>query len=178
MEKKASLLADKPARQDAVAKAEEGKLKVDVKRKKEPTSGQMLWGPHSLRGLGWGAWLSVQRKERGTGILVPVRVQSCMHPPTTLPGPSTPLAVPTPSPLGEPSPGGTERVSKPGFAREQESITLGPKMSLGTFGSLPRCWEGCVSKGGVSWGGMGLLTPMGNTEKQEWVIVPMVIQNS
>ena len=150
MEKKASLLADKPERQDAGAKAEEGKLKVDVKKEEEeePASGQMLRGPHSPRGLDWGAWLSIQRRARGTGILVPVGVQSCMRPPTTLPRPSAPLAVPTPSPLGEPSPGGIERVSKPGFAREHESITLGPKMSLGTSGSLARCWEGCVLRKG------------------------------
>ena len=113
------------------------------------------------------------RKDPGTGSC---RV-ACARP-TTLPGPSTPLAVPTPSPLGEPSPGGFERVSKPGFAREQESITLGPKMSLGTFGSLPYCWEHCVSNGGVSWGRMGFLSPMGNSKKQKWVAVPRVVQNS
>ena len=147
------------------------------KKKKEPTSGQTLWGLCSPRGLGWRAWLGVQRRARGAGILVPVRAElrvPAHHPP----GPSTPLAVPTPSPLGKPSPGGFERVSKPGFAREQESITLGPKMSLGTFGSLPCCWEDCVSNGGVSWGRMGLLTPMGNSERQEWVAVPRVVQNS
>ena len=121
----------------------------------------MLWGPRGL---------SIQRRAKGAGILVPVQfVQSCVRPPTTLPGPSTPLAVPTPSPLGEPSPGGFERVSKPGFAREQESIPLGPKMSLGTFGSLPCCWEDCVSNGGVSWGRMGLISPMLNeSERGEW----------
>lgn len=130
----------------------------------------MLWDPRGL---------SIQRRVKGAGILVPVQfVQSCVRPPTTLPDPSTPLAVPTPSPLGEPSPGGFERVSKPGFAREQESIPLGPKMSLGTFGSLPCCWEDCVSNGGVSWGRMGLISPMGNSEKQEWVSVPRVVQNS
>ena len=119
-------------------------------KKEEPASGQMLWGPHSPRGLGWGAWLGIQRRARGTGILVPVRGQSCMRPPTTLPRPSAPLTVPTPSPLGEPSPAGIERVSKPGSAREQESITLGPKMSLGTSGSLARCWEGCVLREGLA----------------------------
>lgn len=129
-----------------------------LKKKKNPISRQTLWGLCSPRGLGWRLAPASREWARGAGILVPVRADAPTH---HLPGPSTP-GCPHPSPLGKPSPGGFERVSKPGFAREQESITLGPKMSLGTFGSLPCCWEDCVSNGGVSWGRMGLLTPMGN----------------
>lgn len=77
-----------------------------------------------------------QREELGAPGCV--RPRKMPQPPASALG----LGLPTPTPVPEPGPGGEERVSKQCFVRKQDSGAPGPKMSLGTFGSLPRLLEG------------------------------------